>query len=147
MGLFDEVRQARFLINKSDYSTNIKYRILAVMLSSVPAETKFGRGHENLDSRLDVVIKKNSNFLIGKYFHIKRPYGYSPEVHELLSPYTDFACLIGLQNWGQDFQYKITEMTHQIAREIEELALFPDEDLRDLKELGKKLLTDESIFV
>ncbi len=66
----DIKREAKFFINRRDNSDNIQYRILAVMLSSVPAGTMFGRSNENLNSRLDVIINKNKNSLIGKYFHI-----------------------------------------------------------------------------
>ena len=114
------------------------------MLSSVPAGTMFGRSNENLNSRLDVIINKNKNSLIGKYFHINW-YHCSPEVHDRLSVYTLYGKEIGLTNWGADYLYQVEEKTHDIAREIEELGLFSDEDLKSLKELGKKLLTDESV--
>lgn len=144
--LSEDVRQAKFSVNKKDDKENIQYRILAVMLSSVPVETRFGRGYKNLDSRLDRIIKENSNPLIGKYFHIKRNYNYSPEVHDILSVYSYYGSAIGLENWGCDYNYQTTKMTHEIAREIEELSLFSNEDLEYLKELGKKLLTDESVL-
>ena len=143
--LFEDVRQAKFSVNKRDDKSNIQYRILAVMLSSVPAGTIFGGGSKNLDSRLDAIIRKDTNPLVEQYFHTKRRYGYSPEVHDLLSVDNIYGELIGLTNWGSDYQYQVEEKTHQVAQEIEELALFFDEDLKSLKELGKKLLTDESV--
>ncbi len=62
-----------------------------------------------------------------------------------MSVYTLYGKEIGLTNWGADYLYQVEEKTHDIAREIEELGLFSDEDLKSLKELGKKLLTDESV--
>ena len=132
-------RSARFIINQTDDDDNNQYRILAIILSAVPAEYRFGRGSGNLDSRLDDVLKNEANPIIKENFHFNR-YGNSEQIHDLLSAHVNYGRLIGLRNSGPDFNYEVTTRTHEVAREIADLNLIPESDRVYLASLGSKLI-------
>jgi hypothetical protein len=132
-------REANFWINKKDNEDNIKYRILATIFSSVPAETKFNKRH-NLDNKLCEILKNETNPIITDNFHFHHKYGTSKEIEWLLSAYFEYGSAIGLENHGPDFIYRITEKTIRVAGEIERLELLDNKDIIYLKSIGERFL-------
>ena len=133
-------KESEFWVNREDTPYGLKYRLLAVILSSVPAGTQFSRGKDNLDSRLCDVLSEETNPLITDNFHFHPNYRTCIEIQELLSANLDYGRVIGLKNHGLDFLFMVTEFTHEIAREIEDLQLLDRDQIAYLKDVGKKLL-------
>lgn len=133
-------RKSTYHINREDDADNTRYRILAVMLSSVPPKTRFARGNGNLDHRLCSLLKDETKPIIKDNFRIHPTYGTSKEIAELLSAHRNYGQMIGIDNEGPNFLYGITDRTHAVAAEVEKLKLIDTEDIKYLKELGKKLL-------
>lgn len=141
----EKTRRASFYVNQRDDGSNTQYRIIALMLSSVPIGTLFGRGEENLDSKLTKVLKmetdkQDPNKLITDNFKFDHTYSICKDVNWLLSSFIDFGAPIGLENWGPDYRYRVTERTHRIADEIKELELFSEEEIQYLQNIGRELL-------
>lgn len=137
--MFD-VREANFSVNRNDDQENVRYRVLAMILSSLPSETRFGSGRNNLDMKLFEVLRTEKHPIINNNFHFHPVYGDSREIYELLSSQRDFGRVIGLTNESAWFMYRITEKTHRIAQEIENLGLLDTDSISYLKSLGQKLL-------
>ena len=133
------------IIPYGEMLVDARYRILAMILSSVPAGTRFGSGEENLGPRLAKIIRKENNEIIREHFSVHVYANYSPELEELLC--FSFGRPIGLENWGLDFQYQVTEKTHEIAREIEKRGYFSKKQRKYLKSLGEKLIPEKQVTV
>ena len=137
--LGQELRNTQFEVNRNDEEDSIRYRILAVILSSVPTETTFGRSDNNLDRQLARVLRNRTHPIITENFSIDPDYDSSPEVKELLSCSYGYGSSIGLENWGPDFHYRVTKRTHEVAEEIIGLGMFSQRDIKYLQRLGRKL--------
>ena len=115
--------------------------ILAAAISSVSAGTYFGGGNgEHLDSRLQKLFYENRNRqIIRDYFNFDQD-GFSSEIYEQFhSPFFPLGQQLGLENFGADFQDKVTEKLAQVAREGRARFL-SDDDFRFLQDIGKKLI-------
>jgi hypothetical protein len=134
-----QVREAKHFINTEDLPDYEEYRVLAVILSRVPAGTRFGVGQKNLRERLDRLLIEEKNPLIADNFRFKPHYFYCPAIYDLLSGMRFYGEAIGLENWGPDFIYVVTEKTSAVAREVRGLKLISEEGLEYLEGLGQKL--------
>ena len=141
MSALPEKRDARFWINRLDEFDNSKYRVLAVILSSVPAGKLFSGRDNDLEHQLCIVLKNDHKQVIVDNFCIDPRYNRSDDLHDLISAYSSYGQAIGLKCWLPDFDYQVTQVTHDVAREVENLGLLPRDDIFYLKEIGKKLLS------
>ena len=133
-----------FHVNQRNSKENIRYRVLATILYSVPPGTTFGGGYKNLDRRLARVLRGRKHPIITSNFSVYPYDDISPEIDELLHPQRDYGVVIGLENIGSDFNFRVTQRTHDVAKEIERLGVLSCKDIKYLNGLGKKLMVDNS---
>jgi len=145
------VREARFSCNTTDFPENVQDRILAVMISSVPVGTMFGRGKRRLEYMIhgilvaeqrDDQVDSDLKRLLSRNLPLN-PGLSSPAVFERLSPMNDFGAQIGLEGYSCDMVYQVTARTHEVAKEVELLGLLSSAEIRYLKGLGERLVPEK----
>jgi hypothetical protein len=143
MSIESTLKKTKFRINLNNNLESEKYRILAIMLSSVPIGTRFNSRTDNLSSKLCQVMQGEDNLIILNNFRFNKNYRTSEDIDLLLSAYLNYGSLIGLENIGSDFSYLVSEKTHEIAHEIEDLGFIDKRNISYLKDLGKRLLNEK----
>lgn len=95
---------------------------------------KFGLLNNYLDKQLELLVVDCGNPLIEDCIKWDKN---RTRVDFLLSAYCGFGSLVGLSNWGFDFNYKVEPKCHKLAEEAKQY--FSEEDYGFFKELGRQL--------
>ncbi|MBX4196425.1 hypothetical protein KW805_02465 [Candidatus Pacearchaeota archaeon] len=139
MSVLGKKREANHCVNTEDHEDWVRYRVIAMVLSPFNPGTTFSFGSDNLDRKLESVLRNEEKPIIKDHFHFHHNYGYSEDLSRLLSCHMGYGSVIGLENLGPDFRYRITERTRRVAEESEKLKLFEKDDIEYLKSLGEKV--------